>query len=128
MRTLHSGDDADRPHWLSVRPRSKHGVRASVEEPERHRVCGESAGLREYRASCRMDAGRADRNHRAIAFGVIRRRHNQVNWVTVLATAAAAAAPAFVSALPPQYAGVLSGVIAGLSALYHLYRTSPSDK
>ncbi|MGC2411107.1 MAG: hypothetical protein WA459_00190 [Stellaceae bacterium] len=49
-----------------------------------------------------------------------------MNWLTVIATVAATAAPAFISALPPQYAGALAGVIAGASAIYHLYRASPS--
>jgi len=49
-----------------------------------------------------------------------------LNWFTVILTAVIAAAPAFVSAIPPPYGGAISGVVAGLSALYHLYRASPN--
>jgi hypothetical protein len=49
-----------------------------------------------------------------------------VNWVTIIATVLATAAPSLISAVPPQYAGPIAGLIAGASALYHLYRASPN--
>jgi hypothetical protein len=49
-----------------------------------------------------------------------------VNWVTVIASALLAGAPAFIAAIPPAYGGPLSGLIAGAAAMYHLYRASPN--
>jgi len=49
-----------------------------------------------------------------------------MNWLTIIATAALAAAPAFINAIPPKYGGPIAGIIAGASALYHLYRASPN--
>jgi hypothetical protein len=50
-----------------------------------------------------------------------------MNWLTVIVTAIAVAAPAFISSLPPKYGGPLSGILAGASAMYHLYRAPPGS-
>jgi hypothetical protein len=51
----------------------------------------------------------------------------QGSWITVFIGGLMAMAPQIVSALPPEYRDIASGVVAAAVAAWHLYQPSPSS-
>jgi ABC-type cobalt transport system substrate-binding protein len=47
------------------------------------------------------------------------------SWITIIIGAAAAALPAFISALPADYGAAITAVVAAVTAIYHLYQPVP---
>jgi hypothetical protein len=50
------------------------------------------------------------------------------NTITLLLSAAITVGPQFIPALPANYKDAATAALAFLSALYHLYQSSPNDK